>query len=123
MSREIGVRGAEILPAAATVRARARVRRRRRRGRGGEAAIAADGPRCFRSPGWTGRLVGGELVPVALVWRRMGLDAVVKFSRTKSSREVEWLTGFRWVWGSLTIQSPILTARVYRFSTFSFLKL
>jgi len=36
MSREIGVRGPEILPAAAPARARARVRRRRRRG--GDAA-------------------------------------------------------------------------------------
>jgi hypothetical protein len=40
MSREIGVRGAEILPAAAPARARARVRRRRRR-RGGGADAAA----------------------------------------------------------------------------------
>ena len=75
MSCEIGVREAEILPAAATVRARARVRRRRRRGRGGEAAIAADGPRCFRSPGTVGR--GGSSAASSglslSLWRWMGL--------------------------------------------------
>ena len=55
MSREMGVRGPEILPAVAPARARARVRRRRRRGGGDAAAIFAVLP-------WARR--GGERVVV-----------------------------------------------------------
>lgn len=56
MSREIGVRGAEILPAAAPARAGARVRRQRRR-RG----YAADIFSVLPWAGWGGkRVVAGE---------------------------------------------------------------
>ena len=97
MSREIGVRGAEILPAAATVKARARVRRRRRRGRGGEAAIAADSSRCFRSPGTVGR--GGSSAASSglslSLWRWMGLSVVGLWPCGLSNRWSREVTGLR----------------------------
>jgi hypothetical protein len=80
MSREIGVRGAEILPAAAPARAGARVRRQRRR-RG----YAADIFSVLPWAGWGGeRVVAGE--PLA-GWSLRFVPALPVFTLRRQRQE------------------------------------